>query len=102
MGWWERLTCQLTILRLTTRGAARFRRAGLRGVRTRFLKDDHGRWAKVGSSGGKVALLGDGLAGDPDCFHEADSVRVVAALLSGVGHQGLDGVVATQIPRYLL
>ena len=36
-------------------------------------------WAASGWSGGKGALLGDGLAHDAQCGDEADPVRVVTA-----------------------
>ena len=86
MAGWVRLTCQLLILRLTTRGAARFRRAGLMRRISRWRKACQRWWAQCGSSGGKVALVGDGLAGDPDCCDEADAVGVVAGVPGRVGH----------------
>jgi len=59
------LTCHLTYLRLTTRGLARSRRAGLSRWVSRRRKLSRLRWQVSGSRGGKAALVGDGLAGDP-------------------------------------
>jgi len=56
----------------------------------------------VVSSGGKSAPGGDGLAGDAQGGDEAGAVRVVSAVLGGVGHQGADRVVAAQVTPDLL
>src|ERR1035437_9935240 len=99
--WWARLTCHLGILRLMTRGAARRRRAGLRRAISRRRKVSQRRSLAL-SSGGESALVRHGLAGDPERGDEADPVRVLAAVLGGVGHQGADGVVAAQVSPDLL
>src|SRR5665811_140399 len=91
--WWARLTCHLGILRLMTRGAERRRRAGLRRLISRRRKVSQSRSGAM-SSGGKGALVGHGLAADPERGDEADAVRVVAGMRGGVGHQGADRVVA--------
>ena len=101
VAWWERLTCHLGILRLMTRGAERRRRAGLRRAISRCRKVSQSRSGAM-SSGGKGALVGDGLAGDPERGDEADPVRVVAGVLGGVGHQGADCVVTAQVSPDLL
>ena len=56
----------------------------------------------VGVLRGESALVGEGLAGDPQCGDEADSVGVVAGVGGGVGHQGADRVVTAQVsPDFL-
>ena len=54
------------------------------------------------SSGGKSAPVGYRLAGDPERGDEAHPVGVVSAVVGGVGHQGPDRVVATQMAPDLL
>ena len=39
--WWARLTCHFGILRLMTRGAVRWRRAGLSRLMSRWRKNSH-------------------------------------------------------------
>ncbi len=102
LAWWARLTCHLTYLRLMTRGLARTRRGGLSRPVSRRRKVIQARWLACGSLGGKVALVGDGLAGDPEGGDEAHPVGVVAGVLGGLAHQGADGVVAAQVAPDLL
>ena len=55
-----------------------------------------------GSSGRKITLVGDGLAGDPQRGHEADPVRVVPGVGGCLGHERADRVVAAQVSPDLL
>ena len=100
--WRERLTCHRGILRLMTRGAARLRRAGLIRLVSRRRNTFHSLSPPSGSSGGEVALVGDGLAGDAQGGDEADPVGVVAGVLGGLRHEAADGVVAAQVAPDLL
>src|SRR5665647_1520503 len=100
--WWDRLTCHLVYLRLTTRGLAR----GLRRGRSRRMSSPMAwrqrRRMVLSASGGKSALLGDGPAGDAQCGDERDTVRVAAGVVGGVEHQGADREVAAQVSPDLL
>ena len=58
------MTCHFVYLRLTTRGLERSLRAGLSLARTLAMKVRHDACATRGRSGGKIARVGDGLAGD--------------------------------------
>ena len=50
----------------------------------------------------KSALVGEGLAGDPQGGDEADPVGVVPGVGGRVGHQGANRVVAAQVsPDFL-
>ena len=100
--WCARLTCHLTYLRLMTLGLARARRLGLRREMRRRRKVSQLRWQAWGSSGGKVALVGDGLAGDPQCGDEADPVWVVPGVQGCLAHQRPDRVVTAQVAPDLL
>jgi len=91
--WCARLTCHFGILRLITRGADRDRRIGLRRSRMRRSTACQCASAAPGCSGGKSALLGDGLAHDAQRGDEADPVGVFAGVLGGVGHHRADRVV---------
>lgn len=75
--WWARPTCHLSILRLTTRGAARI----LQGER---------------------AAVRHGLSADPERCDEAGAVGFVPGVDGGVGLQGADGEVAARVsPDFL-
>src|SRR5271163_2164953 len=97
--WAARLTCHLDILRLSTRGAERWRRAGVRRSSSRRRKARQWRSGVSGWSGGESALLGDGLACDAQRGGETDAVGVVSGMFGGLGHQGADGVVAAQVSQ---
>src|SRR5674476_896587 len=84
-----------------TRGAERRRRAGLRRLISRRRKVSQSRSGAM-SSGGKGALVGHGLAADPERGDEADAVRVVAGMRGAAGHQGADRGVAEHVSRELL
>src|SRR5271155_5549270 len=100
--WAARLTCHLDILRLSTRGAERWRRAGVRRSSSRRRKARQWRSGGSGGAGGGSALLGDGLACDAQRGGETDAVGVVSGMFGGLGHQGADGVVAAQVsPDFL-
>jgi len=92
--WAARLTCHLGILRLMTRGADRRRRIGLRRSRMRRSTACQCAWAAPRWSGGKSALLGDGLTHDAQGGDEADPVGVVSAVLCGLCHHRSDRVMA--------
>jgi hypothetical protein len=100
--WWARLTCHRVYLRLITRGLERGRRPGLRRRASQPMARRQSASTASASRGGKVALMGDGAAGDPQGGDEADVVGVTAGMLGGVGHQRADGVVAAQVSPDLL
>jgi hypothetical protein len=101
LAWWRRLTFHLIIFRLTTRGLARARRWGLSLARSCLMACFHSASTR-GWLGGKIALVGDRAAGDPEGGDEGDPVGVSAADRGGVGHQGPDRVVAAQVAPDLL
>jgi len=100
--WAARLTCHFGILRLITRGADRHRRIGLRRSRMRRSTACQCAWAVPGCSGGKSALLGDGLTHDAQRGDKADPVGIVPGVRGGVGHHRADRVVTAQMSPDLL
>lgn len=102
VAWWARLTCHLTYLRFTTRGAERSRRGGLSLWSRRRRKSRHPGVSRSWSSGGKSARVGEGLAGDAEGGDEADAVWIMARVSRCLGHQGADREVAAQVtPDFL-
>src|SRR3954469_6673998 len=90
--WWcsARLSGQLDILRLITRGQARWRRGGSRrsviSVRVRAS-------ARVSRPGGKCRLGRDLAAHDPQGPREGEPVGIKPLAAGGLVHQLPDGVV---------
>jgi hypothetical protein len=90
-----RLTPKLDILRLTTRGNARSRRAGSsRSAISRVTRSSVLVWG----SGGKCRLAdaGDLAADDPQAADEGEPVGVELVVQGGLVHQPADGVVDQQ------
>jgi hypothetical protein len=78
------LTYHFDILRLTTRGAARRRRAGFSRRMSMRTNPSQPAWSPW-PSGGESARLGDGLTDYPQRGHKRDPVRVEALPRGGLG-----------------
>ena len=103
-GWGQRrclarLSAQLDILRLITRGLARSRRLGSRWCR---ISDRLSAAARASRVGGKRRLGGDLAADHVQATGEGEPVGVLAGLLRALPHQLSDGVVHQQEGVHLL
>src|ERR1035441_9898556 len=90
-----RLTPQLDILRLITRGLVRSRRGPSRSARISVIACS---WALLIVRGGKSRLGAGTAAGGPQASGERQSVGIEVAGQCSVVHQPADRVVRAQVP----